>query len=291
MDSEYDKLFPPPTVSSQSNDTAAPSTSKKARQDFATELYEACIDPEASADVAMSSKHSTWLATLRGAIQNTSKTDVPVDEWTSGFATAMATAGIEWVPGCHRKRLTSQRIVRLVGQKPTKPFLLAPVGSLKRAAMEAEIQMAAEEEEPKKTRKREIHFGYRIPFDEVPSLVMEGFQKLERTFQNGDQGVLNHYRAARNCLVSYLGKPSCDLMLILALTIASSTATPQVAPKKTCFSVASKRKDPAMLAANMVTRMLWFLERDSFPWKENKHGVLRVSEMTKKMGKYLSGRH
>jgi hypothetical protein len=47
-------------------------------------------------------------------------------------------------------------------------------------------------------------------------------------------------------------------MLMLVLTMASFSATPTVLPKARAFSVGLK-KDSSMFAANLVTRMLWFL--------------------------------
>ncbi|KAG6979868.1 hypothetical protein FocnCong_v010749 [Fusarium oxysporum f. sp. conglutinans] len=92
----------------------------------------------------------------------------------------------------------------------------------------------------------------------------------------GDQLVLSHYCAAYCCLTDCLEDPLCDLMLMLTLTITASSATPEVRPN-------TKRRDPALLAANMVTRMLWFLRPEAFPWDKDRDSVLRVSEMTKKI--------
>ncbi len=73
-------------------------------------------------------------------------------------------------------------------------------------------------------------------------------------------------------------------MLMMVLTLSSSSVTPWVGPKSQAFE-AGKKKDPAIFAATMVTRMLWFLRPDDFPWDEDRNSVLRVSEMTKKIGK------
>lgn len=78
-------------------------------------------------------------------------------------------------------------------------------------------------------------------------------------------------------------------MLMLALTVSASSVTPQVALKEHWFSAApkNKQKESPLLAANMVTRMLRFLKPDDFPWGSVDDGsVLRISEMTKKIGKY-----
>jgi len=48
---------------------------------------------------------------------------------------------------------------------------------------------------------------------------------------------------------------------------------------------AGPRKDPAISAANLVTRMFRFLEPELFAWEQDKGGVLGVSEMTNRIGK------
>ncbi|KAH6952261.1 hypothetical protein DER45DRAFT_636619 [Fusarium avenaceum] len=133
-----------------------------------------------------------------------------------------------------------------------------------------------------KLRQR-IDLGYQIPFKQIPDIVDKGFTEIQRIFAKGDQRVLSHYSAAYCCLVDCLGDPLCDLMLMLILTITASSATPEVQPNAKAFSVAAKRRDPALLSANLVTRMLWFLRPEGFPWDKDDGQVLRVSEMTKKI--------
>jgi len=87
---------------------------------------------------------------------------------------------------------------------------------------------------------------------------------------------------ARNCLDSYLGDPLCDLLLILVLTLSSCSITPTIAPQAREFSVGAK-KDPALFAANLTTRILWFFRPQHFPWKDDHQPVLHVPEMTKKI--------
>ncbi|EXK78739.1 hypothetical protein FOQG_16612 [Fusarium oxysporum f. sp. raphani 54005] len=110
-----------------------------------------------------------------------------------------------------------------------------------------------------------------------------GFTEIRRLFAKGDQRILSHYYAAYYYLTDYLKDPLCDLMLMLTLTITASSTTPEVRPNTKCFNVTTKRRDPALLAANMVTRMLWFLRPEAFPWDKDRDSVLRVSEMTKKI--------
>jgi hypothetical protein len=138
-----------------------------------------------------------------------------------------------------------------------------------------------------KLRQR-IDLGYQIPFKQIPDIVDKGFTEIQRIFAKGDQRVLSHYSAAYCCLADCLGDPLCDLMLMLTLTITASSATPEVQPNAKAFSVAAKRRDPALLSANLVTRMLWFLRPEGFPWDKDDGQVLRVSEMTKKIGRWPS---
>ena len=230
--------------------------------------------------------HLTWFAIVCAAIQHTSLESVTKLQWIDGLAAAMHSTGIEWVPGRHRQRLTHRRIVRLVGLATATEVLAARPGSLKRAALEAASQQQMSEGAVQKRAKRQrIDFHCDIPFQNIPRLVLEGFAKLERLFGKGDHKVLDHYQKARNCLQQCLGDPLCDLMLMIVLTLSASSVTPHIAPKERIFSSTPKNKDSALLAANMVTRMLWFLRPKEFPWGDKDDGsILRISEMTKKIG-------
>ena len=237
---------------------------------------------------------STWFPILRAAIQHTSLEAVTKRQWIDGLAAAMHSSGIEWIPGRHRQKLTHRRLLRLVGIVTGPEVLAAPPGSLKRAALEAAAQQQITDGSRKKPRRRKVDFGCKIPFENIPRLIQDGFAKLERLYgkAKADYKVLEHYQQARNCLQRILGDPLCDLMLMLALTLGASSTTPQVAPKERVFSGAPKKKDPALLAANMVTRMLWFLRPSDFPWGNQDDGtILRISEMTKKIGGSISYQH
>ena len=59
----------------------------------------------------------------------------------------------------------------------------------------------------------------------------------------------------RNCLESCLGEPACDLLLMLVLTIALSSATPTMLPSKHEFEVGAS-KDASSFIANLATRIL-----------------------------------
>lgn len=239
---------------------------------------------------AISSTHSTWLATMRGAIRHSREADVSRQDWIDSLITAMASAKIKWMPGSGGGRLTSQHIVQLVGKVSRKQIIAGPAGSLKRASMIAEHEMEMEERQPKKARRRAIDFGCSIPFTMVPDRIVRGFAKLEKEFRKRkDDRVLNHYQVAHNCLVQGLGDPSYDVMLMLSLTMAASTETPQVAEHERHFSV-GKSKDADMFAATLVTRMLWFIRPDAFLVKEDEREVLCIREMTKRIGEWVKVR-
>jgi hypothetical protein len=156
--------------------------------------------------------------------------------------------------------------------------IAARTGSLKRAAIEAEHRAKRP-----LLGKSVMEFGCANPFESIPQLVADGFQQQEKVFRQGHRGILEHYQTAQQCLAEILGDPLCDLMLMMVLTLGSSSMTPTVAPKAQEFSVGQK-KDNSMFAANLVTRMLWFLKPGYFPWNADAGGILRVPEMTKKIG-------
>lgn len=148
--------------------------------------------------------------------------------------------------------------------------------------MEAEARMEANLSGPKRVKRQRIDFGCKIPFERVPHLVQAGFNEVRRF--NEDQRVLDHHATAYCCLESCLGDPLCDVMLMLVLTMAALTETPDVKVNSTIFSVGS-RKEPSLLAANMVTKMLWFLRPSAFPWENanDKRGY-QVGDMAKNIG-------
>ena len=225
----------------------APSTSNKARCDFAEEIYNACLEGDETTWQAVASKNATWPSILREAIRSTSKVDVTAREWIDGIAKQMAEAGIDWVPDCHCKRLTSRRVILLDKihryKRPQMMLLTGPPGSLKRAAMEAELRLTAEEHVPKRKRKRRIDLGSEIPFKKVPKAVQEGFAKLEGYYTKTDLSAVRHLTLAYSCLVDCLGDPLCDLMLMLALTFAACTVTPQIGEGEAEFRPTKKKED------------------------------------------------
>jgi hypothetical protein len=171
--------------------------------------------------------------------------------------------------------------VRLVGNKqPPSRVLAARPGSLKRDAMEAELRVLQQRQ--RQPLRQVIDFGEAIPFKRIPKLVNDGFASLLKPSKVRVKEVAAHYERARNCLVDSLGDPLCDLMLMLAVTYASSSETPAVEERGKGFK-AGKSRDRAQFAACLVTRMLWFLRPGSFPWKADDGQVLQVSKMTEKI--------
>lgn len=254
--------------------------SDRSRQDFSEALYDSCVRADGGGRQTFCSAHSTWFSVLQAAFRFTDRKRVNREQWVGGLAVAMGKNHIEWVPGSHGSRLTHRRAVKLVGYQPSLEGLAARPGSLKRAAIEAE------ERATKRLRRQVIDFRNKIPFKRTPRLVREGFQGQEKNFRRGDQRVLEHYHVASTCVEQCLGDPVCDVMLMLVLTFASSSVTPCVRVGKKGFS-AGPRKEAGLLAANLVTRMLWFYRPERFPVKEDGGRVLGISEMTKKIGEYV----
>jgi hypothetical protein len=252
------------------------SETTKSRQDFADELYQKCLQNDGPGRHALSSLHSTWFAVLHAVFNFTDTGRVTKEHWLDGLAAALAANHIECMPGTYCSRITYRRVVRLVGHIAPIRAIAARPGSLKRAAIEAESRAG------RPMKRQAIDFGYEIPFTSVPSVIHDGFQAQEKILAKGNQKILEHYHVARNCLERSLGDPLCDVLLMLVLTFSASSVTPTVPAKSTHFE-AGPRKDPLLFAASMITRMLWFLHPEAFPWEEDDGMVLRVSEMTKKI--------
>ncbi|KAH7303019.1 hypothetical protein B0I35DRAFT_195295 [Stachybotrys elegans] len=201
------------------------------------------------------------------AISHTEQSDVSRDDWVNTLATVMPSAGIAWAPGSHSGRITGKRIVRFAGMAKTKQLIVAPPGSPKSLAIEADMRMKTEDQQAKRMRRQVIDFGYPQPFRGIPKLILDGFNAHYKTYdQDKLQKVATHYRAAHNCLLTLIGNGDwrCDLMLMQALTIAASSATPRVTKGSLKFKVSDRKKELDRLAANNVTRMLWFLQPEAF---------------------------
>lgn len=88
-----------------------------------------------------------------------------------------------------------------------------------------------------------IEFGCSIPFTNIPLLIEDGFDDIQRPRACRDQKVLAHYNAGRDCLAQALGDPLCDAIV---LTFANSSVTPAL-PMYTWDFEAGRRKDPGHL--------------------------------------------
>jgi hypothetical protein len=240
------------------------------------EVYNGCTQNHEPTRHALSAQHSTWFIVLHSVFSFTKLSQVTKEQWLSGLAAAMQSNYIECMPGSHRSRITSRRVVKLVGYMLGVRAATARPGSLKREAIEAESRAN------RPVKRQAIDLGNDIPFATIPATVEVGFKKLEKMFAKGNERVFEHYHVARNCLEQCLGDPLCDLLLMIVLTLSSSTVTPCVAVNGRQFE-AGKRKEPDLFAANLATRMLWFLRPEAFPWDKDAGMVLRISEMTKKI--------
>ena len=251
-------------------------TSIKARQDFSSELYSSGRQSTARGTASVTSPHATWLAVLRRVVHSAPSSQVSSENWIAALSAAALSNGIECMPGVYRSRLSLCRTVRLIGYTTPAVVLAAPPGSLKRAAMEAQSRA-------KRSRMlTRVDFGHPVPFNDIPHLLRDGFEGLERHFRHGNQMIMEHYHVARTCLEGCLGDPLCDLLLMIVLTLASCSVTP-VIPSGSKDFAPGKARDPSSFAVSLATRMLWYLRPKQFPWHEDQPRVLRVSEMTKKL--------
>ncbi|KJK73426.1 hypothetical protein H634G_11351 [Metarhizium anisopliae BRIP 53293] len=130
-----------------------------------------------------------------------------------------------------------------------------------------------------------IDFQCDIPFTNVPRIIDEGFKACRQTLKDRDHRVLAHYELARECLEQNLHDPLCELLLIMVLTIASSSVTPEVPLHARQFT-AGPRRDPGLFAVALATRMLWELYPSWFPQEEDEGGVLRIREMVTRLDKF-----
>jgi hypothetical protein len=157
---------------------------------------------------------------------------------------------IKCMPGSYQRKLSYQRAVQLVRSATPALSVAARPSSLKHAAIKAEHNAKRPS-----LQKSTINFSCAIPFNAIPQLIEDRFQQQENQFRKGNQGILEHYQTARQCLTESLGDPLCDLMLMLVLTLALLSVTPTIAPAAYTFSLGTK-KNSAMFTANLVTRML-----------------------------------
>ncbi|KAH8723300.1 hypothetical protein GQ44DRAFT_804304 [Phaeosphaeriaceae sp. PMI808] len=269
----YEPIF---TFFAQNDGAVSKYVTSQAYGDFAQGIYEACIQDDEQMETGFLWLPATWLSLLRTAIRHTSVRLMSKEHWINALSASMLSNMIECIPGSSRAKFTFRRVTRLIRYIRPAFVSTSSLGS------STTVSGAVGNEGQYSAKQRIIDFGCIIPFTTIPPVVEDGFRLLTDVFSNGYHTIWNHYQVARQCLIECLGDPICDVMLMMVLTLASSSVTPSVAPRMRCFN-AGPRKHPAMFAANLVTRMLWFLRPDKFPWDANAGMALRVSEMTKKI--------
>jgi len=250
------------------------------RNDFAQELFASVIGKKAVGR-KWSSKNSTWFASLSAVIEYTPRDRVTQEQWVTAIMSALATNSIECMPGAHRAKISCTRVVRLTQHFPTLAIMNSKPTSLKQAARAAQARLDATIHV-----RVSIDLGCSVPFTIVPTIITEGFKKRDDMFKSGNQGIRSHYQLALNTLQASLGELGIDVLLIIAITLASASELPMIAPKDSELTVSKKGgRHHGAWAACLITKMLWFLKPDSFGWKKDKGDVIRVSEMNKKIGK------
>jgi hypothetical protein len=250
------------------------------RNDFAQELFASVIDKKAIRH-KWSSKNSTWFVSLSAVIEYTPRNRVTQEQWITAIISALAANSIECMPGAHRAKISCMRVIRLTQHFPTMAIIASRPTSLKQAAIAAQARVDAII-----PAKVAVDLGHTVPFTIVPTIITEGFRKRDDMFKSGNQGVRSHYQLALNILQVSLGEPGIDVLLIIAITLASASELPMIAPKESELTMSKKSgRHHGAWAACLITKMLWFLKPDSFGWKKDKGDVIRVSEMNKKIGK------
>ncbi|KAG6105358.1 hypothetical protein E4U14_005154 [Claviceps sp. LM454 group G7] len=280
---QHDKLF----KNSSSSVLGQVRSETTSARDFAQDLYLSCRDSSKINEQAFTTKYSTWHVIIRNAIKLTKKEDVSRDDWIDGLEYAIESSGIQWVPGIYNGRLTSMKVLELVGASKNRKVLTAPRQSRRRKAAEAEEQWSLENQQSRDPRRQIIHFGCAYPFYAIPKLIQDGFDGHIKQNERRNPRTANHYRAALNCLLRWVtaGDARCNLMLMLVLTLAASSKTPKFDTEDNEF-VAPNKRDSKKFAATLVMRMLWFVfERDFSPIEGDK-GRLSIHEMSKKTDYY-----
>src|ERR1700722_11414051 len=94
---------------------------------------------------------------------------------------------IECMPKLHCSHITYRRVVKLVGQAPPTRAIAAQPGSLKQAAIYAEICA------DRPAKRRVIDLGSDIPFTQVLKMIDSGFCAQEKILAKGNQNIMEHY--------------------------------------------------------------------------------------------------
>jgi len=249
----------------------------KTRHDFAQQLYTACMSPDHKSRIAVTLSKSTWFPFLQQILKNTSPKDISKSVWIEIIAHAIQKKGIEWIPGTESSHISwkPEGFVKLTGQQPLRPQPMARPGTT--ASAVNELQRRQQELAHQRTRRIDFaYFGCSMSFNETPRFLREAFKRSMENIDNSEKKdlmVREHYHHALECLGNCIAvqHPHCDLMLILALTLASSSETPYAdLNKETFITKIGKNRDKGQFAAAVVMRMLWFLLPDQFPEKNTK---------------------
>ncbi|GKU15179.1 unnamed protein product [Fusarium langsethiae] len=141
-----------------------------------------------------------------------------------------------------------------------------PVSLLLENTAEAEAEVGTDASETG-LRTSSIDFGCPVPFTEIPRIIEEGLDFTQQLYASGNQKILAHYEHARDCLEQALKDP---------------LYIPKLPQNKNNFEPGPPR-NRQLLAVTLMTRMLWFLYPQCFPWDRDDGMVLRIPEMMKRM--------
>lgn len=161
----------------------------RCRQDFAKDLYVSCRQNEGAARRTLAPTRSTWFSALHAAFHFTPLELVTAPQWIGAITADLLTHRVDRLPCAYRGQLTHRRVVRLTEVSSSVQALQTRPASLKRAAIEA-VDRA-----DRPVKRQIIDLGYAVPFERVPSEILEGFDLQIQLFENGDR----HYQVARQC--------------------------------------------------------------------------------------------
>lgn len=274
------------TTGSTGSTSSTRATKQVVRSDFSEAFYNAMRNSSVKSRGRYAAANATWPSVLQAAVAHTDKTTIDAKMWAMAIETAMIRVQIDWMPGQYRHRLTFRQVTEITGH--ARPEKMTSASSTKREAAEDLLYT----ERRKRVKKMRVSFGAEIPFRTLPKMIDNGFRELDKIFAPLNQSIREHYTLARMCIERQLHDPLTSLMLMIAVTLGSSTETPGVdhtlKPEEQYISPA-KQKDPSTYAAALSTRMMWFLDRSSFPWDKTTGGLaLPVAQMTTKIGKQQS---
>ena len=246
-----------------------------------------------------------------GSTSRNGQTDVDSSgfDWPGLLSGCLVRARVEWVPSVEKGRLTTRSCDQLRGNDDAEEEIpRGMLGTLVRRAYDARIEghRATKRRALEARRIRVIDFDCEFPFVCVPDLVDKGLDEARLTFKDdlSNQRVLAHYEEAVACLCRHIDDVPCQLLLMLALTVAVSYDTPAVVKgtkvgPKGAFTFVFDTKDAKKTITShktalcLVTRMLWKLYPQDFKEKPSSGApppdtaALEISEMTKKIGELV----